>query len=63
MGENWIVQNCRKLIPVSDQYDGDNFFTLLNGVRSLPSRPAALPMHTAPPLTAPITPPRSLASR
>jgi hypothetical protein len=32
MGENWIVQNCRKLIPVSDQYDGDNFFTLLNAL-------------------------------
>lgn len=35
MANNWIVNNCRKLISVSDTYDGDNFFTMANGVRPL----------------------------
>jgi predicted tellurium resistance membrane protein TerC len=32
MANNWIVNSCRKVISVSDTYDGDNFFTMANGV-------------------------------
>lgn len=33
MANNWIVNSCRKVISVSDTYDGDNFFTMANGVK------------------------------
>ncbi|KAK9838172.1 hypothetical protein WJX81_006466 [Elliptochloris bilobata] len=33
LSSNSIVRLCRRFIPVSDQYDGNRFFTLENGVR------------------------------
>jgi TerC family integral membrane protein len=33
MGDNAIVKFCSKFITVSGDYDGDNFFTLENGVK------------------------------
>ena len=33
LSENVIVKTCRKLLTISDDYDGDNFFTVRNGVK------------------------------
>lgn len=33
MGENSIVKFSRSVLPTTDQYDGDNFFTLIDGVK------------------------------
>jgi len=33
MGENAIVKFCSGLIPVSSEYEGDNFWTVQNGVK------------------------------
>ncbi|KAK9907769.1 hypothetical protein WJX75_009683 [Coccomyxa subellipsoidea] len=33
LSEKWIVKTCRRFIPVSESYEGDNFFTVRDGVR------------------------------
>lgn len=33
LSDNAVVKFCRKLLPVSDHYDGNNFFTMREGVR------------------------------
>ncbi|MDO9511485.1 MAG: TerC family protein [Bacteroidales bacterium] len=33
MGSNWAVRITKKLIPVSDKYDGSKFFSRINGKR------------------------------
>eukprot|EP00854_Cymbomonas_tetramitiformis_P007109 gene7109-8481_t len=34
LSENFVVKFCQKLIPVSDEYVEDNFFTLVKGVKT-----------------------------
>ena len=34
MSQNAIVKFASSLVPVSDEYDGDNFFTLVDGVKT-----------------------------
>jgi len=31
---NWVIRNFRRLFPVSERYDGNHFFTRLNGRRA-----------------------------
>jgi tellurite resistance protein TerC len=31
--KSWVVRTFKRLMPVSDEYDGDHFFTVKNGVR------------------------------
>lgn len=31
LSENFIVKTCQKIIPVTSEYDGDRFFTAVNG--------------------------------
>ncbi|KAL7617435.1 hypothetical protein Lser_V15G02118 [Lactuca serriola] len=31
LSENFIVKTCQKIIPVTSQYDGNRFFTVVNG--------------------------------
>lgn len=33
LSDNAVVKFCRRLLPVSDHYDGNNFFTMQEGVR------------------------------
>lgn len=33
LSDKWIVKTCRRFITVSESYDGNNFFTVKNGVR------------------------------
>eukprot|EP01023_Acetabularia_acetabulum_P004688 TRINITY_DN119_c0_g1_i1.p2 TRINITY_DN119_c0_g1~~TRINITY_DN119_c0_g1_i1.p2 ORF type:complete len:360 (-),score=62.48 TRINITY_DN119_c0_g1_i1:294-1373(-) len=33
LSNNWVVKYVKKIIKVSDQYDGDKFFTVENGIR------------------------------
>ena len=32
--DNFIVRNVRRVLPVAAAYDGDRFFTLVDGVRT-----------------------------
>ena len=34
MSQNAIVKVCSNLLPVSDSYDGDKFFTVVDGVKT-----------------------------
>lgn len=34
LAENAVVKACKKVITVSDNYDGANFFTMVNGVKT-----------------------------
>eukprot|EP01024_Parvocaulis_polyphysoides_P031084 TRINITY_DN28174_c0_g2_i8.p1 TRINITY_DN28174_c0_g2~~TRINITY_DN28174_c0_g2_i8.p1 ORF type:complete len:361 (-),score=49.41 TRINITY_DN28174_c0_g2_i8:276-1358(-) len=33
LSNNWVVKYMKKIVQVSDTYDGDKFFTLQNGIR------------------------------
>ena len=39
MSENAIVKFCSGLLPVSEAYDGDRFFTLVDGVKTAGGQP------------------------